>query len=1411
MLDRLLREGCLFSRIRRWSDRAWRLCGLTVLLAGFGAQTASAQVTVFAARPDDEAIIAAGVIQRAKASGKTVKVVVASNGDCASAAVGQAREQETMAAMALLGLAADDVIFLGYPDCGLRELYYYYTTPGAQFTSDAGFTGTYAYEGLGHTDYHTYIYGVPANYNGYSLIQDLRTLLQNYKPQDIYLPSAWDNDLDHYALNFLVSEAVVPMIRSDATFQPTMHDAILNEPCELCNPSYHWPMPAFTPTIRFAAPPYLNTTPLAWADVESVDVPAAMQATTMATNLKSQAISQYVSAGDSEWLQAFVKRDEIFWKWELWANLALKATATASSSITTATSPDRINDGVVVGYPVVPSVFRGGRGEWVSNNELAGAWAQLTWTTPQQITRLVLHDRPGPAENISGGTLTFSDGSSLTVGALPANGVGLTVTFPQKSITWVRFTIGGASGTAVGLSEIEAFGPLTSKLPPQTPQPNTPPSIVAGPTAGAASITDAATTSVSVSASDADGDSLTYSWTTTAGRIEGAGASVTFVPAPVSTPTTVRITVFAADGHGGIASSWVEVSVTPSNGPQNIALQATATASTESTVHGQVAAKAIDGVVGGYPTDAQREWASQDQLAGAWIQLTWTAPRTISRSVLHDRINTADQILGGMLRFSDGSSVPVGTLPDDGTGLATDFPARTVTWIRFEVTSARGVDTGLAEWEVYSAPQTGSNGAPQIASGPMATPSSITDAQTSSVAIIATDADGDPLTYSWQTSGGSITGSGATATFTPPHVTTATTFRIDVQVFDGHGGSASGFVNVSVTPSDQPRNLASIATATASSENVGRGQGAIQAIDGIVDGYPTDPTKEWVSIGQLTGAWIQLTWPSVQTLGRVVLHDRINSSDQITSGTLRFSDGSTLAVGSLPNDGTGLPIDFAARSVTWVRLEVISARGDNAGLAEFETYPAAQSGSNHAPQLTSGPTATPATITDGQTSSITLNASDLDGDTLTYSWQASGGSIGPAGSTVTFTPPHITTPTTFRIDVQVTDGHGGSVAGFVNVSVTPTNPSTNLASFATATASSENVGRGQGADKAIDGIVDGYPTDPTREWSAVGQLAGAWIQLTWPTPQTIVKAVLHDRINSSDQILVGTLRFSDGSSVPVATLPNNGLGLSVDFPGRTVSWVRFEIGTARGDNTGLAEFEIYGPSGIANTSPQITSGPTANPTSITDVQSTTISVTASDADGDPLTYTWHASGGALVGSGASIGFVPPRITAATTYRIDVTVTDGLGGSATQFVNVPVTPSSTQVNIARSATATASSENASRGQGAAKAVDGVASGYPNDPTAEWSTIGQGAGAWIQLDWATAQTVSRVVLNDRINTEDQILGATLTFSDGSSVSVGALPNDGSPLQIDFASRSVLWVRLTVTSARGSNVGLAEFEVY
>ena len=121
--------------------------------------------------------------------------------------------------------------------------------------------------------------------------------------------------------------------------------------------------------------------------------------------------------------------------------------------------------------------------------------------------------------------------------------------------------------------------------------------------------------------------------------------------------------------------------------------------------------------------------------------------------------------------------------------------------------------------------------------------------------------------------------------------------------------------------------------------------------------------------------------------------------------------------------------------------------------------------------------------------------------------------------------------------------------------------------------------------------------------------------------------------------------------------------------------------------------------------------------------------------------------------------------------------------------------------------TASSQDTSTGQTAAKAIDGVVDGYPGDYTKEWATVGGGTGSWLKLTWTSSQTINDVVLYDRPNTNDQVTGGTLTFSDGSTVTVPALNNTGSATTVTFPTKITTSVLFTVTSVSSTtqNVGL------
>jgi len=266
---------------------------------------------------------------------------------------------------------------------------------------------------------------------------------------------------------------------------------------------------------------------------------------------------------------------------------------------------------------------------------------------------------------------------------------------------------------------------------------------------------------------------------------------------------------------------------------------------------------------------------------------------------------------------------------------------------------------------------------PPVISGLTVDPSSVDINQSTVITCIATDPDGDTLTYNWTKTGGTISGSGSAITWTAP--STAGTYTITCTVYDGELTDTLSFTIV-VTEPEPINHSPSISSLTAvPSGPIGANQST------SITCLATDPDGD-----TLTYSWAK-TGGIISGIGSAIIWTAPN-----TAGT------------------------YAITCTVY----------DGKGGEDSESVNISVSEINHSPVI-SGLTANPSSIDINQNSTITCIAYDPDGDTLTYTWAKNGGTISGSGSAVTWTAPN--TAGTYTITCTASDNNGGQDSESVNI------------------------------------------------------------------------------------------------------------------------------------------------------------------------------------------------------------------------------------------------------------------------------------------------------------------------------------------------------------------------------------------
>jgi LmbE family N-acetylglucosaminyl deacetylase len=208
------------------------------------------RVLVVSPHPDDESIACSGLIQHALEAGAQVRVLWMTAGDhnivgpplfwkraavtpAQFREIGHRRMQEAMAAAHVLGLSSNDLIFLGYPDGGLSDIFMNVWTSKPYRSGLTNATSVPYVESA--------VAGQPQT--AMNLLTDLEQVMTSFQPTIVAYPNLIDDHPDHQATELFVTAALADLHLSPQRLEYVVHVT-------------GWPRPLrYAPFVDAYAPP----------------------------------------------------------------------------------------------------------------------------------------------------------------------------------------------------------------------------------------------------------------------------------------------------------------------------------------------------------------------------------------------------------------------------------------------------------------------------------------------------------------------------------------------------------------------------------------------------------------------------------------------------------------------------------------------------------------------------------------------------------------------------------------------------------------------------------------------------------------------------------------------------------------------------------------------------------------------------------------------------------------------------------------------------------------------------------------------------------------------------------------------------------------------------------------------------
>jgi len=261
---------------------------------------------VVSPHPDDETLAAGGLIQRVLKLGGSVKVVFMTSGDGFPEGVakenrigrpnaqdyrnyGKLRKREARQALRVLGIQKQDVVFLNFPDGGLRNLLQKYW-----FDRKPYFRSPFTLE-----DRPQVIDSLlpDIEFNGVDVKREIEKLLLDFHPSLIAVADPRDRHPDHCSTYFFLSKSLEAYRKNYSTLDPKIVTFLIH--------FRQWPMGSGAGTGALLNPPDGSSEEAAWISLALSDEESANKRKSL-----MEYESQMLVMG--RYLMSFARANELF-------------------------------------------------------------------------------------------------------------------------------------------------------------------------------------------------------------------------------------------------------------------------------------------------------------------------------------------------------------------------------------------------------------------------------------------------------------------------------------------------------------------------------------------------------------------------------------------------------------------------------------------------------------------------------------------------------------------------------------------------------------------------------------------------------------------------------------------------------------------------------------------------------------------------------------------------------------------------------------------------------------------------------------------------------------------------------------------------------------------------------------------